>query len=243
MKSVFLFVVAILMTIPLNAQDTCPVCHGRGVSAAKIYPPTYGRGRDIMQGNCRYCDDIYIHSHKTCPYCKGTGSGQNSTPRHDYSNVFNNENVDYNAYVYCGIALASVVIFSDEIYMYPVVSAYRHAEGDQITEDGFGWAFGFRHTFAFSALEYGASCLKSKTNYSYGYPEESERWGAHLNFVHQIFYYKTPDWLKLYIGPSINYVCDFGYGGIIGAEARLLDRLKFDIRYERTTQTNQFQAG
>jgi len=58
-----------------------------------------------------------------------------------------------------------------------------------------------------------------------------------------MFYDRTPDWLKVYLGPSLNLVSEFGYGGIVGSEIKLLDRLRFDLRYERTTQTNQLQAG
>ena len=225
----------------LNAQETCPACHGSGVSSAVVYPPTFGLERSIMKESCPYCSDIYSHSHKTCPRCRGTKTVQSSTSSHDYSNVFNNENIDYNAYVYLGIAVASVFIFSNDIYVYPTTSFYKSGE----QTDGSGWIFGLRKTFNYSALEYGVSYLKSTTNYGYEYryTEPSERWGVHINFAQQIFYNKTPDWLRVYIGPSINYIYDFGYGGIIGTEMRLFNRLKFDVRYERTTQTNQLQAG
>ena len=96
-------------------------------------------------------------------------------------------------------------------------------------------------------MEYGASYIKYETTYNYGdgYTDtySENRWGGHLNYVHQVFYNKTPEWLKVYLGPSLNYVYDFGYGGIVGTEIRLFDRLKFDVRYEMTTQTNQIQAG
>jgi hypothetical protein len=67
--------------------------------------------------------------------------------------------------------------------------------------------------------------------------------GGHFNYVHQIFYNRTPSRLKVYLGPSVNYVYDFGYGGIIGTDIKLFDRLSFDLRYELTTQTNRIQAG
>ena len=80
-------------------------------------------------------------------------------------------------------------------------------------------------------------------NYGLGYKNEIDRWGWHFNYVHQVFYNKTADWLKIYFGPSLNYVYNFGYGGIVGTEMKLFDRLRFDVRYEWTTQTNQLQAG
>ena len=36
---------------------------------------------------------------------------------------------------------------------------------------------------------------------------------------------------------------DFGYGATLGAHFKLFDRLKFDVRYEYTTATNQIKAG
>jgi len=239
-KIIITTVMAIAIAMSLHAQE-CPACHGTGKSSAVIYPPTFGLDR--IEAKCPYCDGKYRHTHKNCPRCKGTGTVQNSANNHDYSNVFNNDNIDYNAYVYLGIALASVFIFSNDIYVYPVISFNKYKSDGQTNSDMNGWTFGLRKTFEYSALEYGASYLRSTTNYGYGYSEPSERWGGHFNFVHQIFYNKTPDWLRIYIGPSVNYVYDFGYGGILGTEMRLFNRLKFDVRYERTTQTNQLQAG
>ncbi len=144
------------------------------------------------------------------------------------------------------IATTSAIILSNDFYIYPAYSFYKEANTNlsysqqKNYKKGTGLIFGFRKTFKHSALEYGASNLTFEAinnNYSYS------RWGGHFNFVHQILYNKTPDWLKLYVGPSVNSVFNFGYGGIMGSEIKLFDRLKFDTRFELTTQTNQFQAG
>jgi opacity protein-like surface antigen len=103
----------------------------------------------------------------------------------------------------------------------------------------------------YSALEYGASNFKSSSQYNgsstdyYNYSNVNSVWGVHLNFVHEIFYNKTADWLKLYTGPTINSIkyADLGYGVILGAEMKIKGRLKFDARYELSTQTNQIRAG
>ena len=58
----------------------CDICHGTGKSATKEYPPTFGQGRDIMKTSCPYCGDIYVHSHKNCFSCKGTGKVQKWVP-------------------------------------------------------------------------------------------------------------------------------------------------------------------
>ncbi len=169
------------------------------------------------------------------------------------------------AYFAIAMVAASAVILSNDVYVYPTVSFYspktRISSFHSRTEysPGLGWCFGFRKTFPNCALEYGASYLKqsqenfysfdnyldtvNNKRYEYSYVQEFERWGGHLNFVHNIFYSKTPDWLKIYTGPTLNYIYDFGFGVIIGSEIKLLDRLRFDARYELTNQTNQFQIG
>lgn len=148
---------------------------------------------------------------------------------------------------------ASAAILSNDLYYYPVLSFYSPFNNQtQITnnikiKNNSGSAIGFRKTFDHSALEYGVSYLKTAYEYNYGWgytaTDEISRWGVHLNYVQHFLYDKTPQWLKLYCGPSVNYVYDFGIGGILGAEIKLLDRLRFDTRYELTNQTNQIQAG
>ena len=78
-----------------------------------------------------------------------------------------------------------------------------------------GWVFGFRKTFNHSAFEYGASYLTTKTESISMYGPSSyafSRWGGHLNFVQHVFYNKTPSWLRVYIGPSGNYVHEGRFG-------------------------------
>lgn len=148
---------------------------------------------------------------------------------------------------------ASAAILSNDLYYYPVQSFYSPFNSNYQTTNSIntksnsGSAFGFRKTFDHSALEYGVSYIKTRYDYKniWGYvtSDEMERWGIHINYVQHLFFNRTPNWLKLYIGPSVNFVYDFGFGGILGAEIKLLDRLKFDTRYELTNQTNQIQAG
>ncbi|MBP1612692.1 MAG: hypothetical protein H6Q13_140 [Bacteroidetes bacterium] len=58
----------------------CDICHGTGKSVSKEYPPTFGQGRSIMKTSCPYCGDIYVHSHKNCFSCHGTGKVQKWVP-------------------------------------------------------------------------------------------------------------------------------------------------------------------
>lgn len=152
------------------------------------------------------------------------------------------------------VVATSVVVLSNDIYLYPFASFHKATDinggySSQSTnyKTGYGWAFGFRKRFNHSALEYGISSVQNRVEYTYFDGSKQVRGeskiGGHFNYVHQIFYNRTPSRLKVYLGPSVNYVYDFGYGGIIGTDIKLFDRLSFDLRYELTTQTNRIQAG
>ncbi len=150
------------------------------------------------------------------------------------------------AYAVIGVVALSAVILSNDAYLYTFYSINNQGLSI-INPNNVGYAFGFRKTFAHSALEYGGS-YTPRINFSsvniYG-PEQKKgsEWGGHFNFVQQVFYNRTPYWLKTYIGPSINYFYDLGYGGILGVEMKIADRLKIDLRYELTTETNRILLG
>jgi len=132
------------------------------------------------------------------------------------------------------VVVLSAAIISNDLYVYPIYSLDN--------KSSFGWSFGFRKTFNHSALEYGASIINREYDYNY-YQYSDKEWGVHLNYIHHIFVNKTPYWMTPYVGPSINYFNNFGYGGVIGTKIKLLDRLDFDIRLEQTTETSRIQTG
>ena len=148
---------------------------------------------------------------------------------------------------YAVLALAAIatgaILISNDIYWHPLVFSFYKNSGTI----GRGQTFGLRKTFDNSALEYGCSYLNNQTAYSdfYGnvYYSNETRWGFHLNYVHQLLRSNFNNSFKLFVGPSLNYVKDFGLGGLIIGQYRLVDRLKLDVRYELTSQTNQFQLG
>ena len=176
-----------------------------------------------------------------CYNCAGSSSGGGDG------------NSDAVRYAALAIVVASAAVLSNDFYIYPVLSFKKPKDQfyKSYKTSTTGWAFGFRKTFQHCALEYGASNFKSSSQYTgwngnyYTYSEDNTIWGVHLNFVHQIFYNKTADWLKFYTGPTVNLLnyTDLGYGAIIGAEMKIKGRLKFDIRYELSTETNQIRAG
>jgi hypothetical protein len=147
---------------------------------------------------------------------------------------------DAAAGVAVAVIVGSAIILSNDIYAYRVSSFYKDKNYSGNSREGSGWAFGFRKTFDKSALEYGMSIIDRKNSYGNGY---SESYGLQMNYVHQIFDSKMPKNLNVYVGPSINSVNEIGYGGIVGTHYKIFNRLKIDLRYEFTTQTNQIQLG
>lgn len=230
-------------------SQTVYVCTGAYAYAYHSRPNCPSLGN--CKGDIRYTDENYAVNNMgrvPCCRCWSNVAGRCKDDNPYYGGGSGGGGSDDEAYAYLAIAFVtlSAAILSNDMYVYPTYSFYKKSNPDSDISNGTGWIFGFRKTFKHSALEYGASYLKSENEYNYGYGsyiDEVDRWGGHFNFVQQIFYNKTPYWLKFYFGPSINYVYDFGYGGIVGTEMRLFDRLKFDVRYEYTTQTNQIQAG
>jgi hypothetical protein len=177
---------------------------------------------------CRCWSNVYNNCKDDNPalgYSSGSGGGGNA---------------DIAAGVAIVVVFGSAIILSNDIYAYKVNSFYKNKNNQENSREGSGWVFGFRKTFDKSALEYGISIVERKSNYV---NSSSKSYGAHLNYIHQIFDSKMPKNFNLYIGPSINSINELGYGGIIGAYYKIFDRLKLDIRYEFTTQTNQIQIG
>ena len=147
------------------------------------------------------------------------------------------------------LVTASAAILSNDIYVYPTYSFFKDPDYSNKTPSKVGWSYGFRKTFQKSALEYGVSVLTFENTYNYPYyygynsVQEQKKWGFHLNYIHNIFENKMPAKFVSYVGPSINYYNQIGYGAIIGTKYKLLERLNLDLRYELTNQTNQLQLG
>lgn len=244
------------LDIQLSKAQTVFVCTGAYAYAyhSRVDCP----GLNNCKGQINYTDEYRaVKSFGRIPCCRCwsnvSGKCKDDNPSYGRGSGGGGNNSEAYAYLALAIVATSAIILSNDFYIYPAYSFYKIGNNNNfygnssINGSGTGCIFGFRKTFKHSALEYGASYLKYETTYNYGHGFTNtmfqDRWGAHFNFVHQVFSKKTPQWLKLYFGPSLNYVYDFGYGGIIGSEMKLFDRLRFDIRYERTTQTNQLQAG
>ena len=140
------------------------------------------------------------------------------------------------------VIVGSAIILSNDIYAYPTYSI-RNGQRGLNQKSSFGWSFGFRKTFSKSALEYGVSLIPNENRNYYYYNSTSTQTGFHLNFVHEFLKAKMPKNITVYAGPSLNYLNEFGYGGLIGGRYQLLKRLNLDLRYELTSQTNNVRLG
>jgi hypothetical protein len=232
---------------PTTNNQVVYVCMGAYSQAYHSQPNCAGLNN--CKGEIKYTDANYaVYTLGRSPCCR-CWSNVNGGCRDDAQYAGGGGGGDAFALIAVAVVATSVIVLSNDVYLHPLISFYkpRDLNDEKIINPSIGWTFGFRKRFAHSALEYGLSSIKSKVEYNNGFGDVQysydSRIGGHFNFVHQLFYNKTPSRLKIYLGPSINYVYDFGYGGIIGADLKIFDRLSFDFRYELTTQTNQFQAG
>jgi hypothetical protein len=236
----------------LQGNQVIYICTGQYAYAYHSRSDCPGLGN--CKGDIQYTDEYTaVNSLKRVPCCRcWSNVGGRCNDDNPYYSSTGGANADGYLYVALAIVAASAILLSNDIYLYPTYSFSNGIGNNYYGETGIGWTFGFRKKLKHSALEYGASFLKYSTIYlntnnpytEYDYiTYEYARWAGHFNYVHQIYYNSTPYWMKVYLGPTINYGNGFGYGGIVGTEMKILDRLKFDIRYELTTKTNQIQLG
>ena len=191
---------------------------------------------------CRCWMNITGDCHDDNNYSSSSGSSYSGGGGGDAGGV---------AIVIAVVAVVTVVteatLISNDFYLYPCHSFYR-TNKDLNISGGSGYLFGFRKNFKHFSLEYGTGIMEFKTSYfnSYNNSKETnllERMPVQINVTHDIFQNKTPKKLKLYVGLTSNYVFDYGFGGILGANYIIVGRLTFDLRYEISGQTNQIQAG
>lgn len=196
-------------------------------------------GLNNCKGDIKYTDEYNATQslgRKPCCRCWSNVSNNCKDDNPSYGSGGSSNNDEAMAYVAVAVVALSAAVLSNDLYAYPVYSLHSKSK------NSFGWSFGFRKTFNHSALEYGTSIINRKYDYDY-YQFSDKEWGFHLNYIHHIFDNKTPYWMTPYVGPSVNYFNDFGYGGVIGTKMRLFDRLDFDVRFEQTTETSRIQAG
>lgn len=186
-----------------------------------------------VQGNCH--DDNSYSNNTSSPYYGGGGGSEGVA-------------IVIGVVIVATVAVEAALI-SNDFYFYPCKSFYRsNINSNNISiSRGNGYLFGFRKNFNRFAIEYGTGVVKFRSrnnnaNFNYG-NNEIQKWPVQFNVTYEMLNFKMPERVKLYVGLTGNHVFDFGYGAIIGANYKIFDRLKFDLRYEFSTQTNQVQAG
>jgi hypothetical protein len=215
-----------------HSSSSCP---GLSNCSAQINYVDEGYASNVMRRVpcCRCWSNVGGRCKDDNPYQQNTGGGSSGGGS--------------TGDAYAVLALAAIatgaILISNDVYWHPLVFSFYKNSGTI----GRGQTFGLRKTFDHSALEYGCSYLTNQTAYYdfYGniYFSDETRWGYHLNYVHQLLSKNFNNSFKFYVGPSLNYVKNWGIGGLIIGQYTLFDRLKLDVRYELTSQTNQLQLG
>jgi len=140
------------------------------------------------------------------------------------------------------VGAAGLFFISDCVYFYPSYNFNSVHDFDKIR-----YMFGYRISLNHSAIELGLSYINTNTTIiSEGLMDsfiEDPGWGFHMNYVYFLSKHYQYKKVNLYIGPTVNYIGKIGVGGLVGSEIKITNWLKFDLRYELTTRTNQLQAG
>lgn len=154
------------------------------------------------------------------------------------------------AYIALAVIVTGAIILSNDVYLHPVFSLEKTESFYGEDYRGVGWAVGFRKTFDQAALEYGASFIKpTSSEYlrSFFDFESDMRVGGHLNLIQYFQRRRKYAVWQPFVGMSANFVDGdgggFGFGGMMGIQRQLTERLSFDFRYELTSFTNQLQVG
>lgn len=230
----------------LDEVQTVYICGGNYAYAYHSYSDCPGLNN--CQAQVYYCsENSAINSYGRTPCCR---CWSNVSGRCKEDNPYNtgsagaggstDDGAAEAAAILAGVIVAtSVLILSNDVYAYPMVSFTRYENWNGISNDipQIGYAFGLRKTFENSALEYGATITDPDSYYVVG---------GHLNFISKIFRNKPIENWDIYTGGTINFIdrnYEWGVGAILGGKAKLTDRLWFDCRYELSTQTNNLRAG
>jgi len=205
-------------------------------------------------GNCRSeikytYESVAINNYKRVPCCRCWsnvyGRCNDDNPRSQYGGGSGGGGGGIEAAIAIGLLTVGVAMLSNDIYFYPTYSFKQVQLNNTIANEQYGYTLGFRRDFNKVILEYGLSFLKTvkTTDFGFGMIDsyETDRIGGHFNTLIRIKHNRSQN--GFFIGPTLNYVYDYGIGGIFGYEFKIFDRVNLDLRYELTTQTNQLQAG
>jgi hypothetical protein len=185
---------------------------------------------------------VYTMGRVPCCRCWNNVSGRckedNPKTSSGYGGGGDEDTAEAMAYVALILVVASAAVLSNDVYIHRSYSFIGEGSENWL---GAGWTSGFKKNFDNGDLEYGVSYHTSGGSWQSS--SYREIWGGHLNAIFPLLKYQDLYTLAPYFGSTINVFNDIGYGGIIGAEIALSDRISLDLRYELSTQTHQVQAG
>lgn len=233
-----------------HQEQTVYVCTGNYAYAFHSHSNCPGlsncRGQ-IQYASASYA--IYNMGRRPCCRCWSNASSEDCQDDNPYYGGGGGDDELY-AYIALAIVVTGAVILSNDVYIFPVLS-FKKTETFYGEENrGVGWAVGFRKTFERAALEYGASFIKqANSEYvnSFFDFESGMRVGGHLNLIQYFERKRKYAVWQPFVGMSANFVDvdggGFGFGGMMGIQRQLTERLSLDFRYELTNYTNQAQIG
>lgn len=161
-------------------------------------------------------------------------------------------NVDAQAAAGLALLLGSVAVISNDFYLH--YGNNINAKNREINPNSY--SFGFRKNFKESDLEYGVTINKALTktiyvggysNGTYYYPYQevtkSNNWNFHLAYLLNVHKLATNNDFNFFVGPTLNYTENIGFGGIMTSQYTLGKVVKLDLRYELTSNTNKVSIG
>ncbi len=163
-----------------------------------------------------------------------------------------------------GVALAGlVVLLSNDIYIGATYSFFSDLQlpkpkmegihiNKVVAEPGFGFDFHLRKNWEVCNLQYGGSYISFTEVISGSYDSTGNPYTGHKIVERFSAFAALPFYLNgkysekrfnVFAGPAFRWYFDAGVGGVLGFHYRMGEFFKFDLRYELTNLSSQFQAG
>lgn len=159
------------------------------------------------------------------------------------------------------VVASMIVLLANDVYFRYVQPFQKFEHGYHIYSYNWGYSAGLRKKFKSTHLEVGFLHVNEVAKY-----KEPEMWENSISrpppisppsrrttfqasFLAHVLRKQTPDAMEPYIGITYNRngalgpTHGWGFGGLIGAEYQIMDRLNLDFRYELSEKTNLVQLG
>ncbi|MHA8096770.1 hypothetical protein U8591_06495 [Aquirufa antheringensis] len=211
-----------------NNNQTVYVCTGSYAYA--YHSRSNCNGLNNCKGEIKYTDEYYARTglnRKPCCICWsnviGDCKNDNTEAVGSGGAGGNGSNNDALAAVGIAIIAGSAAILSNDFYLH---NNFNFAN-KEVSPLSIG--LGFRKLLKESAIEYGL-ILGDNVDYQ-------------LSYLHKIHSSKKSDRFNVFLGPSLNYVDQIGFGGLLSSQYTLGKVVKLDVRYELTSQSHRISLG